>query len=396
MLAFAWQGVRIGMQAVWVVAIARALGPAGYGEFAGIAGLAAVLGAFSGLGLGLLMYQEVARDPATFARRWRQSVVLVLVTGVAFAATFPWISNVSLGQSAPVILLLIAVSEVVCTPVVTTAAFAFSAHDRMGWASFLPAALSAARAIAAIGFLFFSPQPDLLGYAKLHVVAGFLGAALALIAVRRKLRPAHARFQLSGADVGHGVGFSAMWASSAALGSIDKAMVLRFAGGEIAGHYASAYRFATLLALPVESMVMAALPRLFRRGADRDAHPNLVPRLLILASLYGGVAGVLLWAGSGLLPWLLGEQFRPAVSAVRWLALFVPIYSLRVLATSLMLAAGDKGLRVAVESGGVVAILVSGYLWIPRFGLDGAVMMIVASELLVAMVAWALLWRRAP
>src|SRR5690348_17708871 len=61
-LATGWQGIRVALQAVWVVLLARALGPGEYGSFAGMSGLATAMGSLTGLGFGMLMIQDASRN----------------------------------------------------------------------------------------------------------------------------------------------------------------------------------------------------------------------------------------------------------------------------------------------------------------------------------------------
>ncbi|CAK0763390.1 Polysaccharide biosynthesis protein [Gammaproteobacteria bacterium] len=391
-LVMFWQGGRIAAQALWLVLIARTLGPEEYGTFSGIAGLGAALGSFAGFGLGLVMYQEVTRQPAIFGEYWRRTLVVTAASGILFAIAFALFGDRVFGDTEGwLTIAAIALSELFCFPLGTAAIFAFSAHERMGWSAALSAILASLRVVAVTAFYFLAGTQTLAVYVWFHTAAAALFASLAILLVQVLLRPAAAPLILRWQDLRDGLGFSAVWVTSNALTSLDKALALRLAGDEVAGIYTSAYRFAAILALPMDSLAAAALPRLFRGSHGAAANPRLVPSLLLVTFVYSLLAGTGLWLLADLLPLLLGKGFAAAAHAARWMGLFLPCYGLRVLGGNLLMAGGHKTQRVLMESGSLVSLVLFGGWWLPRFGLDGAVMMVIATEALLCIATWALL-----
>lgn len=390
-----WQALRIGGQAAWVVLLARLLGPQGYGTFVGVAGLATAVGGFTGLGLGLVMLQDVAREPALFGERWRVAISVCVGSGLVLASLFVGLAHWVVGPGVSLdVLVALALSELLLFPVVSVAAFAFSARQRMGIAAALPALVALGRVMAALAFAWLAPQRTLHAYVLFHAGLMLLCAGLAWAWVRLALRPSPGPVRLRRRELGEGLGFSVVWMVGNALFSLDKTLVLRLAGAEIAGLYAVTYRFAAVLALPVDALTMAAGPRLFRHGGGTQRQPRLIPQLLISALLYTLVAGLILWATAGVLPWLLGPGFQPAVAAARWMALFVPCYGLRLLGSNVLMASDCKTLRAAIEGCGLVVLVLLAFCWLPGHGLGGAVAMICATEGLLALAVWAVIWRR--
>ena len=390
-----WQVMRIGGQAAWVVLLARLLGPQGYGTFVGVAGLATAVGGFTGLGLGLVMLQDVAREPSLFGARWRAAITVSMVSGLMLALLFTAAARWVVGPGVPLdVLTALALSELLFFPIVSVAAFAFSAQQRMGLAAALPAMASLGRVLAVLAFWLLVPQRTLAAYVWFHAGALLLCAALAWGWVHRVLRPPPRAFRLDRRDLGEGLGFSVVWMVGNALASLDKTLVLRLAGAEIAGLYAVTYRFATVLALPVDALAMAAGPRLFRHGGGTHKQPGLVPRLLLAALLYTLVAGLAMWLMAGVLPWLLGARFAPAVDAARWMALFVPCYGVRLLGSNVLMASDCKKLRAAIEGCGLGLLVLLAFCWLPTHGLRGAVAMICVTEAVLALAVWMAVWRR--
>jgi O-antigen/teichoic acid export membrane protein len=210
----------------------------------------------------------------------------------------------------------------------------------------MPVALAAGRVVAVVGFG-LSGSTGIDAYAVWNTAAAAMTVALLVLVQRRELHAASATTPLRWRDVREGLGFSAVWASSMAFTSTDKALALRLGGADIAGQYSAAYRFVSVLAMPVEALVTAALPRLFRLDANRSSRTLMA--LSSATAAYGACAGVVVWVGADVLPWLLGAEFAATPSTVRMLAIYVPIYCLRTLATSVLLGTNRKAWRFGAE-----------------------------------------------
>lgn len=393
-LGIFWQGMRVSIQALWVIAIARLLGPSGYGTFAGISGLANAMGGLVGLGLGLVMYRDVARVPAVFGDRWRKTIVVSVVTGILFGTAFLLLGKDLGGYAGMQTVLAIVISELLFFPIVTAACFAFAAHERMGWAVALPALLGGTRLIAVAAFYWLDASWSLADYVWFHTAATASFACIAVILVHVLLRPVAVPFSLRLHDLRDGLGFSAVWATGNALSSLDKALVLRLSGSEIAGVYSSAYRFATILAVPMDALVTAAMPRLFRGSDGTTLQQQLVARLLWITLAYGVLAGCVLWLAAELLPWLLGEDFAAATRAAQFMGLLLPCLGMRVLGGNILMAIGLKTERVLIECGGLVFLVLTGIWLLPRLGLDGALIMVISTEIFLCVATWIVVLRR--
>lgn len=386
-----WQFARVGAQALWVIVIARNLGPSGYGTFAGTAGLAVALGGLTGLGTGYLLLQAVSRDHAAFGVYWRKALLTTLITGPILAVIFAFLAVQIIGHAASIgIVTAVAISELICYPLVYACAFAFQAHEQLGWASALTTLMAVARLLAAILFWATDVGQGLEGYVWFHLVASFAIAAFAIVFVQRLLRPKRVRYTLNKNEIREGMSFSTVWFTTNAMGELDKALTLRLAGSEITGLYAAAFRMATVFALPIMSLAMAAQPRLFRHRSEQVGdNPHLVRHLLLVALGYAAVASVVLWLTAGILPVLLGAQFENSARAARMLALLLPFNALRVVGSAVLVTSGKQLLRALTESMGIIALITFALLWIPKYGLTGAIMATIATEALLAALMWA-------
>lgn len=382
-----WQSVRLAALAAWVILVAKWLGPDAYGKFMGVAGLATTVAGLVGLGVGLLMFQSVSVDSQKFALRWRQTLFAYLTSGLVLSVVFGLLASRMFDDVDAVLIIALGVSEVLAFPFVGGAAFAFAAHDRMGWASALPAFSAISRVIFSYVFFSYASSPSVDGYVQVHAASTIVTSIFAVLCVWLLLRPKPARLVFSREDVHQGAGFSGIWFSGSALASWDKALALKIGGAELSGLYAITYRIAAVLAVPVDSLVMAVMPRLFRQGSGEVQHPRLVMWLCMAILVYGLLVALALFMFAHYLPLLLGVEFAPAVDALRWFGLFVLLYGFRQLSAQMLMARNKKRMRFVAEMCALAAMTGLSMWLIPIFGLYGAVstMLLVEGGLAAAM-----------
>lgn len=386
-----WNAARLVFQLGWAVLLARTLGAEGYGVFSGVAGLAIALSGLAGVGLGLRMYQDAATDPAVFETRWAQARLALAWSGGLLAAAFiagsmAW--GPLPGASVP-LLLAVAVSELILAPVITLLAFGYAAHGRMVASAMVPALLSLARMLAACAFLLAPEGSGLATYALLHAIATAAAVALSAWRFRRHFPVRGASAAIDAKDVVTGLGFTSIWVSGTAFASLDKTAALHWGGAETAGTYTASYRFASLLALPVDALLMSALPRLFKAGVDRARGSAIIGRLFLASMGYGLCAGVMLWCLAPALPWILGPAFLGAVAATRVLAWFLPVFCLRSLGANILLAFHQKAWRFSAEITGLLLLLVLMSAWVPGGGAVAAAQALLAAEVFLLVAVWA-------
>ncbi|MGH8117928.1 MAG: lipopolysaccharide biosynthesis protein [Rhodanobacteraceae bacterium] len=394
-LTTGWQGIRVALQAVWVILLARALGPSDYGSFAGMAGLAAALGSLTGLGFGMLMVQDASRNHEQFADAWKRAIYLALMSGLALWAIYIAVGPIVFGsRTSWWVYAAVGLPELVCFPVTIVAAYAFQLHERMGWAGALFTLIAVGNLIAVGFFLWIAPTHTLALYLPFHAVGSIAASVCAVVVVIRLLAPARATFSISKRDMREGMGFSLMRIADTGMTSLDKTLVLLLAGSEAAGIYGSAYRLVAVLAMPATSLGMAALPRLFRNHrADPNAQSRLIKILLVATIVYGLIAIGLAYLLSGVLPVLFGAAFAKSAEVARWLAISPLLYGLYALGCNVLVTSDRRTLRVLAQAAGIAILAVMALIWIPRYGLKGAVGMwlftlVVTSAILWAIVRW--------
>lgn len=384
MITLFWQLIRVGLLAAWMVVTARLLGPAGYGTYSGLASLALTMGAFTGLGLGLVMYQGSIHAPEKFSQYWNNSLACILGSGALITLLFVVLGIWLHPESHYRTLIAIGISETILFPLVTASSFAFSAHERMGWATMLPALTALFRLCGNLAFFQLSETRELDQYVWFHATATLVSAFAAIALTHYFLAPRQMPLRFSRAQLLEGIGFAFSWTGSNALTSLDKTFALKFGGAEIAGLYSIAYRFITLLTQPVDALVSAALPRLFAQGADRAKHPRLVGMLIAVIVGYGTLAGLFIWSAAAIIPMILGRDFAPAVALIKLLAVVIPFYGFRMIASQALVGRRKKKTKNLIELAAIVFLALLSMTLIPRYGAQGAAYAYIAVELFLA------------
>ncbi|WP_343574916.1 oligosaccharide flippase family protein [Pseudomonas sp.] len=382
-----WQVVRIGLLAAWMIVTARLLGPDGYGTYSGLASLAITLGAFTGLGLGFVMYQGTVHKPEAFSQYWTNTLLAAFATGLAISLLFLGIGKLLAPITSTTTLLAIGISETLLFPMITTSAFAFSAHERLGWATMLPAMTALFRLGGNAAFFYVAPTHSVEQYVWFHAAATFLSALFALTLIHKRLRPEIIQPSIEPRQWIDGIGFTFSWSGSNALTSLDKTFTLKFGGAELAGIYSLAYRFVTLATQPIDALVTAAMPRLFAQGAEPAKHPRLLGVLLTVIAIYGVVAGVLVWEAAAVIPLLLGENYTPAVATIQVLALIIPFYGVRVAIGNTLLGRRQKKIKAMVEFTAIPLMGVLMLILLPRYGIAGAAYACISVEVFLAVAS---------
>lgn len=390
----AWQVARAVSHLVWVVIIGRLLGPETFGMLAGAMSLAAALGTFTGLGLGLVMLLEVPRQLHTFGRAWHRALMMTIASGVCLVALFVLVAPFVIGHAiSNQVLVGIGISEIICFPIAVLCSYAFQTHERMGWANAVYAAVPAASILAAATFWIDQTQPSLSTYITYHAMASVAVALLLVGVVRHRLRPAGSTFECSNAEALRGMELSFVRTADIALNTLDKTLVLRIGGGEMAGLYAVATRLAFALALPILTLSSAALPRLSRLKAEpASAQAGLIRRLLAVTLAWGAAAALGMVALGHVLPVLFGPAYEAAAAVASQLAVLPALIGLCSLGCTVLLTSDRQRHRLTVQLLGLALLCGTAVLFIPAYGLSGAATMVLVTQALTASGLWLIIW----
>ncbi len=386
------QGIRLLAQLVYFLLLARRLGPDGYGAYAAALGAVSLAVPFAALGAGSFLIRGVTRGLETPDYWWGRAVLTVVRGGATLALVVVGIGWLMLHGRIPFWLLIgVTVSDVVLLPLIEVSGQAFQALDRLDRTALTWVVWSVLKVAAALT-LTIVPGGGLRLWAMLYPLSTGGAAFAAVVAVTRRVgwppRPA----SFGKAELREGLMFSLSGSARSIYDDIDKAMLARFDTLGVTGIYGAAYRIIDVAFLPIRSLVFAAYPRFFARGATGvGAAAGFARALVPAAAAYGLLAGVALFALAPLVPVVLGDSFTGVVGAIRWLAILPLFRAMHYFAADALTGAGHQELRTAGQIGVAVLNIALNLVLIPAYSWLGAAWASIASDGALAVSLWAIL-----
>ena len=375
---------------------ARGLGVDGFGTFAGVVALVALVSPFGSLGALGLMLRDVARRPESAPEQYATAVLITVVLGsavtglVAVAAAYvgPSVASTS-------VVVWLAAGDLLAYRLVELAGAVGQARDRILGTAAYPSAVLAARLLVVLLLLASGHGADLEVWAAAYGVASLAVAVPIVMATARRVgvaRPAPRRFLAQWRD---GLLFAFGMSAQGAYNDIDKVMLARLGSVDAVGVYAAAYRLVDMAFIPMRALLTASYARFFRAGERGLAGSAMLARQLLLPSLamsFG--ASLVLLFGADLVVLLLGPEFSDAVGILRMLAVIPLLRALHYLAADALSGAGLQGTRTIVQICVAVVNVSLNLLLIPLLGAEGAAWASIASDGLLALLLWVVVVRR--
>jgi O-antigen/teichoic acid export membrane protein len=384
----AGQGLRLLIQAIYFVLIARILGPSNYGAFAAIVALAGVLSPFSGLGTSNLFIKNVRSGKRSPGLCWGNGLMATAGSGLAFSSLVFAIDIVFRLRIPLGVVAGVCCSDLILLRVTELAMFGFGAIDRMK-ENAVQAVISSALRLAAIALLApFGHRVTLLMWTWAYFLATAASTAYAVYRAHRHWgRPYFSVVSLR-EDVREGIYFSIGTAAATVYNDIDKVMLGKVSFAAV-GVYAAAYRIIDVSMTPVRAMVSAAYPRFFRLGVD-GIRPTYTYACAQIgrACAYSLVLGPALWFGAPLLPRIVGPSYVETVPALRWLVVLPLLRSMHSFLADSLSGAELQGLRSAIQVGVALVNFGLNLVILPRYGWLGAAWTSIASDGLLLLSLW--------
>jgi O-antigen/teichoic acid export membrane protein len=373
--------IRLLAQVGTLLIVARLLGAADFGAFAGMAALAVTLGALSTFGTHLLLLREVSCAPEQPAQLKPVAVATTLLSatvllGIYLLLTVFWLHPKDMSLLA---LLAIGLSDIVLIPLLMLVAVERQGQGQIARSQLLLVLPQALRLLAAILVAAWQPQDALTVYAAAYAAAALISLPLGSLILRyqwphwRTWRlPNRRQWQETS-------GFAALNLTALGPNELDKTFALHLLPAAAAGSYAAASRVMGPLVLPVLAMMIAALPRLFREQTHTPSGKKLLKLSLWLALGYGLLAAAALWLFAPVIAWLFGEKFAGITETLHWLALAVPGMTLRYVTSNILMTANFLWMRVSVELCGILILAFAAWL-LARYGTTGMACALACAE----------------
>lgn len=384
------QLLRSGVQLLYFILIARALGSQQYGAFIAVTALIAIAAPFASWGSGNLLVQHVSRDPQRFATYWGAALATTFASSAVLILLILPVAQLVLPPSTALgLVLCIALSDLLFARLIDVSGQAFQAFERLDRTAFLQLLPSIVR-LGAAALLFALPVAKTAAiWSTLFLLATAISAACALWLVRRDLGWGPLSLKPVLAEAKTGGAFAVSLSAQSIYNDIDKTMLARMVSPDAAGAYAAAYRIIDVAFTPIRSVLYASYARFFRAGqGGLQSSTAFAMKLLPLGLVYGLLCAGVLWGAAPLLPLLFGDDFQNSVVALRWLSPLILLKGIHYFAADALTGAGYQIQRTSAQLV-VAAANVGLNLWLlPRYGWLGAIWSSLASDALLAAILW--------
>lgn len=385
------QGLRLVIQAVYFVLIARSLGPKEYGGFVAMTSLVAVTSPFAGLGCPMILLKYVARERSLLPLYWGNGLLTISVSASLLTLGILSLTPFILGREFLFLTVLVCVADLYMIRVAELASFAFAALGRMGESARMSVYISGTRLLGIVVVSSLHRHPSVREW----TLAYTLGAAACFVYAFLRTTFAGKGIQFRPKEAWRSVPESALFAVSGSAATIyndiDKTMVGKLSSFTATGIYAAAYRLIDVSLVPVRAMLSAAYPDFFRIGvAGPSATKKYAYRLIRRAMPFGGFIFVALLLGAPVIPHVLGKNYASAVEAVRWLAIIPFLRCIHIFLADGLTGAGYQGSRTLVQVGvGSLNVLLNLY-FIRHWAWRGAAWSSVICDAMLAISLWIL------
>src|SRR5580658_2011013 len=376
------QGIRLVIQAAYFVEIARSLGVSNYGAFVGVIALVGVVYPFASLGGGNLLVKNVARDKRMFAAYWGRALTLTACFGAILFLAVCMVSHFVLPPAIPRLLVaMVAAADIFGLSVITLSAQAFQAFERLRWTATLNVMMSGGRLVGALILIAIQPHPSALLWSYLYFGSTAVVAVVSCIFVCKQLGLPKFSWPQSAAEMREGFYFSASQTSQTVYNDIDKTMLARLSTLEATGIYGAAYRIIDVSFVPVSALLWSSYPSFFRAGARGISSSLAYARPLLFRALaYAGLVCAGLLLGAGIVPHILGEQYRQTAEALRWLSVLPLLKAVHYFLSDTLTGAGYQAVRTSLQASVAVFNVLLNLWIIPAYSWRGAAWSSIASD----------------
>lgn len=384
--------MRVSLQAGSLILMARVLGAEGYGLLAGTVAIYITFGQFAGLGTGTALVRHLARGGELHDKLLATCRAFSITGIILFAFVWPasiWLLGATL---SPTTLACFAAAELIVAPLLLPFAYRYLASEQLFVSGALLTVGPAARFIAIVITAALGLS-SLSAFATLYLGCFATAAIITAILVwpRRSTRRISYGFL---ATIREGLPFFVSSAAVTAGGELDKTIMLRSAGSALTGQYAAAYRIVQAAALPVNSLVLAVTPRLFK--STEEVNANYAIKLIAVTISYAIFAAALIWFLAPLLPHFLGVQFSNSITLLRLMCALLITSSLRQMIVAQLTASNRQYARNWIEGLAAILTILAMILVIPSFGAVGAIIIAAVADVVVAIGSWIALTRKLP
>jgi O-antigen/teichoic acid export membrane protein len=386
---FLGQIVRLCIQTVYFLLMARCLGSTQYGTFVAVTSMAAVVYPFVGNGCGNLMIKCVARDPRELSTQLGNSLLLTTITGVILSVGLIPVCRWMLPNTVSLyVIIFVIISDLLAIRFVDVSAWAFQAVEQLKWTACITALVSLLRLCGLVAVILLG-RNTIIWWSGAYLITAILASTSSLYFVIRQLGWPRPHLGSLRANIREGFFFSSSLSAQTVYNDLDKSMLARYSSVDATGIYAAAYRLIDVSFVPVKSLLAASYSSFFRAGTRGiNSAAKFGRSMLLWPLLYSVGISVVLFFGAPLVPSVLGRQFTTSAIALRWLALLPILKVIHSVGSDILTSADRQGLRTSIQAAVAVGNISLNMLILPVFGWRGAAWTSLACDGILAVVVW--------
>ena len=389
--------LRLIVQGIYFVILARTFSPARYGAFVGIVAIVSIFIPFASLGSGEVLIQKVSRDRRLYEEYWGTTILKTLIFGSllisAILITYNFISIPNISIYA---VFFVALANLIFLRLNDITRDAFIALGLINYTARSIILVSLNRFFVALIFVVGFENPTVLTWCILYCIATFISSVMSTYLLVKQAGLPKFKLAKVASDIRLGLSFAIGISAQNIYNDLDKSMLAKLSTLEATGIYGAAYHILSVAFTPIQSVALASFRKFFQQGAAGiKGSLALCKKLLPMTFGYSLAAIVAIIVCSPIIPKILGSEYQNAVFALIWLAPTIIFRTLHFLAADTLTGANYQSVRTATQ---VLVAIINGLLnlWlIPLYGWHGAIWATIASEFLLMAFLWGAVYKYA-
>ena len=387
--------LRLGVQGIYFVILARTFEPERYGAYIGIVAIVSIFIPFASLGAGEVLVRNVSRDRTLFREYWGTTILKTLIfgsiltSGILIVYRFLSIPGISIYA-----VFFVALANLIFLRLNDTTRDAFIAVGLVSYTARSILIVSLNRSFASIIFLLGFQNHTILTWSILYFLATFAAAVMSSYLVVREV--AWPKFNLSKArqEIKLGLSFAIGISAQNIYNDLDKSMLLKLSTQEATGIYGAAYHILTVAFTPIQSLALVSFRKFFQQGASGiKGSFALCKKLLPMSLGYSLLAILGLIVCAPLIPKIIGAEYQNSASALVLLSPTIFFRTMHFFAADTLTGANYQNVRTIAQVSVAIINGILNFFLIPAYGWHGAIWATIASEFLLMVFLWGAIYK---
>jgi O-antigen/teichoic acid export membrane protein len=361
------------LRAAYFVILARLLGVVQFGIFSGVVALVNVIAPYSALGGGLLFMRHVSRDKSAGPTYWGNALLTTAVMTVIITGSLMALGPLITGNHSMVLLVNMVIGNCLFTRTLDVASKVYRTYHKIRLSATLAMLSNFSQFIVVLIMWMTMRHATAAQWSIGQLIATGVTTLVTLAMVHSVLRAISFDFGLMKRQFWEGLTYTFSTTSQAVYNDFDKTLLSHYGFNLENGFYTLAYRIIDFSFTPIGAIDLALLPRLFSL-AHKDVRQlfRLAFKAVSAAVGIGGLVAIGLWVVAPMVPHLVGRDYGPVLSTLRWLALIPLLRGIHIVLGNSLTATGRQPTRMTCQF--IVAginLLLNVWL-IPIYGWRGA------------------------